>query len=252
MFESENLTEAECMEDAGEYYANQDFEIQERNAKLHTKEQKKKPEKRLTAYELGQEWSALVSLISDLTDPETGETRELTDAEKAYLTEQIDKIGADIKVKINGICKVFKNIKMEADIAEAERSALQGEIDRLSKRAQARKNESDRVKGLICLLLDKIKEKKMKTELFTVYYQSTQKSVDEVKGFFNPDKIPVEFLKREISKSAVKKAIEEGRLYEKDGKEFPLSRGKLFYKENGTEKALEGVSYLGGETLVIR
>jgi len=210
------------------------------------------PEKRLTAYELGQEWSALISLVSDLTDPETGETRELSENEKNYLLEQADKIGGDIKTKINGICKVFKNIKMEADIAEAEKNALQGEIDRLSKRAQARKNESDRVKSLICLLLDKIKEKKMKTELFTVYYQSTQKGIDEVKGFFNPDKIPVEFLKREISRSAVRKAIEEGRLYEKDNKEFPLSRGKLFYKDNGTEKALEGVSYLGGETLVIR
>jgi len=210
------------------------------------------PEKRLTAYELGQEWSALVSLISDLTDPETGETRELTEAEKAYLSEQIDKIGTDIKVKINGICKVFKNIKMEAEIAEAEKNALKGELDRLSKRAKARDNEADRVKLLACLLLDKIKEKKMKTELFTLYYMNTQKSVKESEGFFNPDKIPVEFLKREIDKTAIKKAVDEGRLYEKNEKEFPLSRGKLFYKDNGIEKALEGVSYLGGETLVIR
>ena len=209
-------------------------------------------EKRLTAYELGQEWSALVSLISDLTDPETGETRELTEAEKAYLSEQIDKIGTDIKVKINGICKVFKNIKMEAEIAEAEKNALKGELDRLSKRAKARDNEADRVKLLACLLLDKIKEKKMKTELFTLYYMNTQKSVKESEGFFNPDKIPVEFLKREIDKTAVKKAVDEGRLYEKDEKEFPLSRGKLYYKNGGAEMELEGVSYLGGETLVIR
>jgi len=207
------------------------------------------PEKRLTAYELGQEWTALVSLINDLTDPETGETRELTEAEKAYLTEQIDKIGNDIKLKIDGICKVFKNIKMEAEIAEAEKNALKGEYDRLSKRAKARLNEADRVKGLVALLMDKVGEKKIKTNLFTAYYQSTQKGIDEIKGFFNPDKIPVEFLKREISRDAVKKAIEDGRLYEK---ETPQDKGKLFYKENGAEKYLYGVSYLGGETLIIR
>jgi len=211
------------------------------------------PEKRLTAYELGQEWSALVSLISDLTDPETGETRELTEAEKTYLSEQIDKIGSDIKVKINGICKVFKNIKMEAEIAEAEKNALKGELDRLSKRAKARDNEADRVKLLACLLMDKIKEKKMKTELFTLYYMNTQKSVKESEGFFNPDKIPVEFLKREIDRTAIKKAVEDGQLYEKDEKKFPLSRGKLYYmNDSGAERELEGVTYLGGETLVIR
>jgi len=207
------------------------------------------PEKRLTAYELGQEWSALVSLINDLTDPETGETRELTEAEKSYLTEQIDKIGNDIKLKIDGVCKVFKNIKMEAEIAEAEKNALKGEYDRLSKRAKARLNEADRVKSLVALLMDKTGEKKIKTNLFTAYYQSTQKGIDEIKGFFNPDKIPVEFLKREISRDAVKKAIEAGRLYEK---ETPQDKGKLFYKENGAEKYLYGVSYLGGETLIIR
>jgi len=211
------------------------------------------PEKRLTAYELGQEWSALESLIYGLTDPETGETRELTDAEKNYLEEQIEKIGGDIKAKINGICKVFKNLKMEAEIAEAEKSTLKGELDRLSKRAKARCNEADRVKFLASMLLDKIKERKMKTELFTVYYQPTQESVKEDIGFFNPDKIPVEFLHREINKTAVKKAIDDGRIYRKDEKEFPLLKGKLYYKnDSGQEMELVGVSCTGGETLIIR
>jgi len=206
-------------------------------------------EKRLTAYELGQEWTALVSLINDLTDPETGETRELTEAEKAYLTEQIDKLGNDIKTKIDGICKVFKNIKMEAEIAEAEKNALKGEIDRLSKRAKARINEADRVKMLACYLLDKIGEKKIKTDLFTVYYQATQKGINEIAGFYDPEKIPSEYIKKELNKEAVKEAVKEGRLYEK---ETPQDKGKLFYMENGIENYLYGVSYIGGETLIIK
>jgi len=132
------------------------------------------PEKRLTAYELGQEWSALVSLINDLTDPETGETRELT---------------------------------------------------------------------------EEVKQRKIKTELFTVYYQETKKSAKPVDSIFNADLIPAEFLKRELSPSAINKAIEEGRLYEKN--DNPLDRGKLFDRDRGGE-ALKGVFYGGGETLVIR
>jgi hypothetical protein len=209
-------------------------------------------EKRLTAYELGQEWSALLSLVNELTDPETGVTRELTEAEKAYLAEQTDKIGTDIKVKMDGICKVYKNIRMEAEIADAERKTLKDEMDRLSRRAQARNNEADRVKGLIAYLMDKVGMKKVKTELFTAGWQPTQKCVSEVTGFFNADKIPVEFLTREINKSAVKKAVEEGRLYEKDEETDPLARGKLFYMDGGEEKTLSGVSYLGGSALVIR
>jgi len=207
-------------------------------------------EKRLTAYELGKEWDALLSLVNELTNPETGETRELTDEEKAYLAECTNQIGQDIKQKIDGICKVYKNFKMEAEIAEAEKTALSGELDRLRKRAQARINEANRIKSLIAYLMDKVGMKKVKTDLFTASWQNTQKSLDTVTGFFNPDNIPIEFLTRDINRKAIKEAIDEGRLYEKT--ENPLDRGKLFYKENGKEKHLLGVSYLGGETLVIR
>jgi hypothetical protein len=207
------------------------------------------PEKRLTAYELGQEWDALVSLVNELTDPETGETREMTEDEKAYLSQCADKIEGDIKHKVDGCCKIFKNMKMEAEIAEAEKNTLKGELDRLGKRAKARLNEADRVKSLIAYLMGKVGIKKVKTDLFSVGWQATQKSINTITGFFNPDKIPVEFLTRDINKTAIKTAIEDGRLYEKTD---PLDKGKLFYLDNSREVYLEGVSYLGGETLVIR
>jgi len=206
-------------------------------------------EKRLTAYQLGGEWTALLSLLNEMTD-ENGVTRELTDDDKKFFKEETDRIGGDIKDKMNGICKVFKNFKMEAEIAKAEKDALSAELDRLSKRAKARENEADRVKGLLSYLMDIVGMKKIKTELFSAGYQATQKSVKEVQGFFNPDLIPSEFLKREINPTAVKKAIEENKLYEKDGN---MNRTKLFYLDtNGKETQLTGVSYVGGETLVIR
>jgi len=206
-------------------------------------------EKRMTAYQLGGEWDALLSLINELTDPDTGETRELTEDEKSFISEQIDKIGHDIKDKMDGICKVFKNLKLQAEIAEAEKSAMKAEMDRLQKRAKARENEANRVKGLLAYLMEKVGKKTIKTDLFTANWQATQKSLDTVKGFFNPDNIPVEYLTRDINKTKIKEAIANGSMYEKD---TPQDKGKLFYLENGIEKHLLGVSYLGSETLFIR
>jgi uncharacterized coiled-coil DUF342 family protein len=206
-------------------------------------------EKRLTAYELGNEWTALLSLISELTDTETGETRELTEDEKSYLTEQINKIGNDIKTKIDGICKVHKNLKMVAEIAKAEKDTLKNEMERLTKRANARENEADRVKSLLAYLMNKIGEKKIKTDLFSVGWQNTAKSAKPIEGFFDPLKIPIEYLKMELSPSAIKEAIADGKLYEKEGAE---NRTKLFYRSPRGEEILQGVKYIGGETLVIK
>ena len=210
------------------------------------------PDKKLTVYEIGNEWKALLALADELTDPETGETRELTDEEKAFFASAMDEMDGNIKTKADGIYKVYRNKKIEAEIAEAERKALKDEMDRLSKRAKARENEADRIKGLLAWLMGIMKLRNIKTEIFSAGYQAAQKSVKPVEGFFNPDLIPAEYLKREISPAAVKKAVEEGRLYEKSFEENPLAKGKLFYRDQDGEHELKGVSYLGGETLYIR
>jgi len=203
----------------------------------------------LTAYELGEEWDALLSLLNDLTDEETGETRELTEEEKAFFEEETNKIGGDIKYKMDGLCKVFKNYKMKAEIAEAEKNSLKSEMERLSKRAKARENEANRVKYWIGYLMDKVGLKNIKTDLFSASFQSTAKSAKPIDGFFNADNIPVKLLKRELSSSAIKEAIKDGWLYEKEGIE---NRTKLFYMENGQEKLLKGVTFIGSEFLMIR
>lgn len=203
----------------------------------------------MTIYNILDDWKALESLVDGMTDPETGETREFTEEEKAGLLAWADETAGNLEAKIDGICKVYRNKRAESEVAGAEKNALGAEIDRLRKREKARLNEADRVKSLIIYAFDRLKLKKYKTNLFTAYFQAVRKTAKPYAGFFDPGDIPAEFLKRELSPSAVENAVKEGRLYEK---EEPQHGGKLFYLENGEEKYLKGVSYTGGETLVIR
>ena len=202
----------------------------------------------MNVYEIADEYMALVALANELTD-DNGETRDFTDEERSQFTAWADEIEGNFEDKFNGIYKVYCNFKAQAEIAEAERAALKDEMDRLSKRAKARLNEAGRLKGLIAYAMEILKIKKYKTPLFSIGWQATAKSAKPVEGFFNLDLIPTQYLKRELSPSAIKAAVEDGSLYERDGE---LHRGKLYYMDGGTEKVLAGVSYLGGETLVVR
>jgi hypothetical protein len=204
----------------------------------------------MTIYNIIGDIGSLQSLINELTDEETGETRELTDEDKAQFLEWIQENEKNFKGKFDNLCRVYKNQKAYADFAEAERKSLSDEMSRLSKRAKARSNEGDRIKCLIGWALDKIGEKKYETELFSAGYQNTAKSAKPT-AIFNPDKIPVQYLKRELSPSAISNAVKDGALYEHE--DIPIQRGSLFYiDKNGDEQKLHGVSYLNGTALVIR
>jgi len=202
-----------------------------------------------TLYELTNDRKALYDLIGDLTDPETGETRELTVEEMEALVALDNEMSDAVDSKIDGICKVYKTINAQAEVAQVERATFRDEMSRLSRTATARENEAKRVKNLIGYFFDKLGKTRHKTSLFNVYTQATRKSAKPDMSY-DADKIPVEYLKRELSASAIDSAIKEGRLYEKTA---PLDKGKLFYIDGqGVEQRLAGVSYLGGETLVIR
>jgi hypothetical protein len=201
-----------------------------------------------TIYEITADYKALESLINELTDPETGETREITDEEKKELTAWAEEIGKNYNSKFDAIYKVLCNKMAEARAAEAEMNAMKDEMERLRKRAKARENEGKSLKGLIGYAMDRLKIKNLKTNLFTIRYQATQKSV-KTNALFKADETPVEYLKRELSLSAVHEAIKEGKLYEK---EDDLFKGRLFYMDEGAEKLLANVYYSGGEALVLR
>jgi hypothetical protein len=200
-------------------------------------------------YSIVSDCKCLEYLIGEETDPETGELREISDEEKTAFLEWINENEQALENKFNGIYKALKNKQAEAKIAEAEKDAMKSEMDRLGKRAKARENEAARIKGLFAYAMEKLKMRKYKTALFTIGWQATKKSAKPIEGFFNIDDIPAEFLKRELSPTAINKAIEEGRLYEKSN---PMDKGRLFYRDEKGEQILKGVSYTGGEALVLR
>lgn len=202
----------------------------------------------MTIYNIVNDIRALKNLINNLTDEETEEPREITEEEKQSFLEWFNESEANFNEKFDNICRFFKNLKAQAEVAAAERDTLKGEMDRLSRRARARENEADRLKGLLWFAFNSLKIKKHKTELFSAGIQNTRKTA-KANAVFNPDEIPVEYLKRELSPSAISEAIKIGALYEKEG---PENYAKLFHRTEDGEHTLKGVDYTQGTALVIR
>jgi hypothetical protein len=202
----------------------------------------------MTIYDIISDIKALENLINGLTDEESGEVREITEEEKQVFLNWVRENESNFKAKFDGICRYYKNLQAQELVAKAEKNALKAEMDRLSKRAQARENEAARLKTLLRFAMDSLKMQKYKTDLFSAGIQNTRKTVKET-TIFDPNEIPVWYLKRELSPSAVTKAIEEGALYEKEGIE---NRTKLFYRDKTGERELKGVAYTQGTALVIR
>jgi hypothetical protein len=202
----------------------------------------------MTIYNIIADIKALESLINGLTDEETGEVREIDEEEKQSFLCWVNENEANFSEKFDSICRFFKNLKAQSDVATAEKDTLRAEMDRLSKRAHARENEADRLKGLLWYALDSLKMQKFKTDLFSAGIQNTRKTAKPTM-VFNPDEIPVVYLKRELAPSAISEAVKDGSLYEKSG---PENIQKLFYQDDTGEHELKGVAYVQGHALVIR
>jgi hypothetical protein len=219
-------------------------------------------------YEIVDDIRALNNIVESLTDEETGETREITDEERETFVNWINETSNAFDAKFDATCKVYRNIRATADVCTAEKDALKGEYDRLSKRAKARESEADRVKGLIWFALDRLKMQKHKTSLFSAGIQNTAKSVKVGDSGHTEDDLvailPDEFLKKEISKSKIVERIKSGALYTKevssDAEKIksgecvsPLDDGAVFGKTaDGFEYRLEGIKYIAGKTCIIR
>jgi len=209
----------------------------------------------MTRYEIGDDYKAWEKLVHEAcVDQETGESKEPTEEEDKYLRKCFMEIIGNADNKFDNIGRLIDSIEAEAALIEAEKEAFYKEYKRIGKRVIAHENKVKRVKEVAIYLLDTMKLKKYKTTFFNFNLQSTAKSAKPIEGFFDADLIPVEFLKRELSASAIKLAVDEGRLYQKEEADDPIAyhAGALFYIENKIEKKLEGVSYKGNETLVIR
>ena len=214
-----------------------------------------------TIYSIVGDIKTLSALIDDLTDEETGETRELTDEEKTTFAAWVKEETEAFDSKFDRICKFFKNLKANAATAQAERDSLKEEMDRLSKRAKARENEAGRIKDLIWFAFDALGMKKHKTELFSAGIQATAASV-KTDSSFDIAKIPSFLYKEpELSATKIKEGLAAGTLYQKPDAENPLDRDKVYYKffaPDANNKAVEveeslvGVRYAQDSTLVVR
>lgn len=201
-----------------------------------------------TIYEIIGDVRALRSLVESMTDEETGEVRELSDADKQAFGEWIQEQSEAFDAKFDRTCKVYRNLRATAEVSAAERETLKAEMDRLSKRAKAREAEADRVKSLVWYALDALGEPKHKTALFSATIQATAARLDVVTPEAEMDalldRLPREMVKREISKSAVIEAIKAGRWT------AAPEKGGAVYDEKG--ERVQGLYYIPGKTLVIR
>jgi hypothetical protein len=187
-------------------------------------------------YEITQDMRALRGLIESLEDDE-GNLREPSEDEKKTVLEWIGQTEDAFRQKADNICKFIKNLKIEADTAEAERKAHKEELDRLSRTAEAREHKADAVRAALHDAMNALKIKKYKSALFSVNVQNTAKSAKMISG----SPVPPEWAKPlELDGGKVKAALEEGSL---------TDIGGALYTQSG-EKT--GIAWLGGETIVIR
>lgn len=208
-------------------------------------------EAKKTFYELSDDFKALLKLYSNAVD-EDGNERELTEEENAILAEFFKEIEPQFEKKFDGCCKFLKNLTIQSDIARAEKDTFKAEVDRLQKRSKAFENRAASFKTYIWLAMRNLGLAKdgYKTALFSAKEQGCAGSITTTTSYTYKN-IPEQFLKEpELDKTAIKEALKDGTLFQKDEKEFPLDRGKLFFTATG--EALKGVSFLKGTTFVIR
>ncbi len=199
-------------------------------------------------YEITDDIKAIWDLMNSLED-EDANPREPTEDEMKILAEFFNVSEKEFKMKFDSYCKFIKNLKMQAEIAKAEKNAYKTELDRLSKRATAHENRAKRIQGYLWECMQKLGLAKdgFKTALFSAKEQNTQISIEIYTGA-DLSKVPEEFLKpRELNKQAIKDAIKDGTLIkkEKNGRHWLAFFGK-------EDEELEGVYWAQGRALYIR
>lgn len=146
-----------------------------------------------TLYELSDEFAALLELAED------------PDIDEETLRDTMEAIEGDFNDKLDNYSRVIRTLKASA-------KACTDEAKRLSDRARSMHNNADRMTRFMQSMMEKVGKKKVKTDYFTYSIQWNPESV------FIPDesKVPEKFLrqKTEVDKAAVKKALNEGEIFD--------------------------------------
>lgn len=148
-------------------------------------------------YEITKEMQSLDELYLSCIDEETG---EIKDGE--ILDELEQGIQLELKNKSAGVIKFFRNI-------DSLTEALDVEIKRLQVLKKSTERKADNFKKYIAVNMENIGIKKIETELGTLSLRKS-KSVDIYDEKLIDKKFITTEIKEKISKSDIKKAIENG------------------------------------------
>ena len=196
-------------------------------------------------YDIAEDLLSLNDLIESLVD-ENGEPREPTEEEMQEMKKWFEVTYEELQNKFDSYCKFIKNLKLSSENADSERKNMKDELDRLAKRAKARENQRNAVQGLLRWNLERLGIKTFKSDLFTANIQNGQKQVS-LASTAKIETLPEEFLKpRELDTVAVKDALKDGVLIQKEGAE---NYGKVFTRE-GVE--IKGLMVIQGTNFIIR
>lgn len=140
----------------------------------------------LTLYELTDNYQKLLEM-ADEADPQAFE-------------DTLEALQDEINHKAENLAKVIRTY-------EAEVKALEEEKKRLESRISARKNKVQRLKDYLKDNLEKAGMQKAKGKTFTVWVQDSEKV-----HVSDESAIPEQYfvMKRQLSKTAIKEAIENG------------------------------------------
>lgn len=143
----------------------------------------------MTLYELTEEVYRLYEFAED------------PDVDDEVFKDTLEALTGDIEVKSDGYGKVIRQL-------EADQKAIESEIDRLESRKTTIKNRIKTMKESLQAAFTALDIQKMKTDLFTIYIQKNAPSVI----IDDPENIPDEYfkVKKELSKTTIKEAIEAG------------------------------------------
>lgn len=192
----------------------------------------------MTLYEITAEAVEIEELFENAVD-ENGEPRELTQEEKETLNKWILANEETFKEKFDGYGKLIENLLIQSQIAKATRDTLKGELDRLTKRAKTAENRVEQLKNSLLWAMKTMKIDSVKTALFSAKVGLSRGSVNTDEA--DPNKLPLEFIKKEVSKSAIQDALKSGKLTKTESGMI-LKNGEI----------LEGLRFEQKETLTIR
>ena len=144
-------------------------------------------------YELTDE---LLELQSMLEDP---------DADEQVIKDTLEGVNGEYEIKLENYCKVIKNL--DGDI-----TAIDAEIERLSKMKKTRKNNIDRLKQYMFDSMKATGNNKIKGNLFTIAIQKNGGKIPVVMDTSDTAVIPDELvrIKEEPDLDKIREALESG------------------------------------------